>query len=129
MTVAAIGTPQGGCLTFVNETFTGNLTSVISAQLAIASTDRLWVRAWSLTVTGNSAVCPIQLKGSSTGTYAADRIPAIAAAGVGAQVRGLFQSPPGFPGFVLAAGEELVIGGGGTSGVLDGVVYYTVNIA
>lgn len=126
MTVAAISTPRGGCLTFVAETFTGNLTSVISAQLALAATDRLWVKSWSLTVTGNSAVCPVQLKGSTTGTYAADRIPAIAASGVGAQVRGLWQSPPGCDGFVLVAGEELVIAGGGTAGVLDGVVYYEV---
>lgn len=129
MTVAAITTPRGGCLTFVNETFTADLTSVISAQLAIAATERLRVKSWSLTVTGNTAVCPVQLKGSTTGTYAADRIPAIAAAGAGAQVRGHWQSPPGFEGFVLVAGEELVVGGGGTAGVLDGVVYYDVTTA
>ena len=126
MTVAAISTPRGGCLTFVAETFTGSLTTAISAVLALAATERLWVKSWSLTVTGNSAVLPVQLKGSTTGTYAADRIPAIAAAGVGAQVRGLWQSPPGCGGFVLLAGEELVIAAGGAGGVLDGVVYYEV---
>lgn len=126
MTVAAISTPRGGCLTFVAETFTGNLTTVISDQLAIGATSRLWVKAWSLTVTGNTAVCPLQLKGSSTGTYAADRIPANLGSGVGAQVRGLFQSHPCCDGFVLVAGEELVIAGGATAGVLDGAVYYEV---
>lgn len=122
MTVAAQSTPQGGCLTFINETFTGDLTSAISAQLPIAATDRLWVKAWSLTVTGNTAVCPLQLKGSTTGIYAATRVPLVAVGETGET----FTNPCGFPGFWLVAGEELVIGGGGTGGILDGVIYYEV---
>lgn len=125
MTVAAIKTPQGGCLTFVAEAFTGDLTTAISAQLAIAATDRLWVKSWRLVVTANTAVCPIQLKGSTTGTYATDRAAAISTA-LGAATRTVFENPPGCAGFTLVAGEELVIGGGGTAGVLDGVVFYEV---
>lgn len=125
MTVAAQATPQGGCLTFVAEAFTTDLTSVIATPLPIGTTSRLWVKSWSLTVTANTAVCPIQLKGSSTGIYAADRAPAIST-GLGQATRNHFQNPPGFPGFWLVAGEELVVGGGGTAGVLDGVIYYEV---
>jgi len=120
MAQAKITTPQGTLITFIAETFTGDVST--ASTLAVAATDRMRIKAFSLTVTGNTAVCPLQLKGSSTGVYYADRIPAILAAGVGAQVRGHAQWQ-GVPWLAtLVAGEELVIGGGATAGVLDGFV-------
>lgn len=115
---------EGITIAFVNETFTGDVST--ATAVPVAATERMHILAWSLTVTGNSAVCPIQIKTSGGVVYAADRIPAIAASGVGAQVRGVFKSEPGMILPSLPAGEELVIGGGGTAAVLDGTVTYII---
>ena len=110
----------GRVLTFVAETFTGDVST--SSALSVSASERLHIVAWRLTVTGNTAVCPIQIETSGGVHYAADRIPAILAAGVGAQVRGVFESVYGTDLPAFPAGETLVIGGGGTAGVLDGYV-------
>ena len=78
MTQTATG---GITLALVNETFTGDIAT--STAVPVGATQRLHVIAWSLTVTGNSAACPIQIKTSGGVVYAADRIPAILAPGVG----------------------------------------------
>lgn len=114
----------GRVISFVAETFTGDVST--ASALPVAAGSRLKIVSWSLTVTGNSAVCPVQIKSSGGTVYAADRIPAILAAGVGAQSRGMFQSAPGTDLPLLPDGEELVIGGGGTAGVLDGYVVLAV---
>ena len=113
-------TAGGQHLALVNETFTGDVST--AATVPVAATERMFVRAFSLTVTGNTAACPVQLKSSGGAIYFASRVPLIAVGETGETIT----NPPGWSGCFLPAGEELVIGGGGTNGVLDGAVEYVI---
>lgn len=124
MTQTATG---GLTLALVNETFTGDLST--ASTVAVAATERMHILAWSLTVTGNTAACPIQIKTSGGVVYAASRVEAhgtLAATGYGAQPTTTWSNPPGMQLPPLPAGEELVIGGGATAGVIDGTVTYVI---
>ena len=123
MTQTATG---GRTLALVNETFTGDL--AISA-ISVAASARIKVVAWSLTVTGNTAACPVQIKSSSGVVYAASRVEShgtLAATGYGAQPTTIWESPSGMDIPIFGVGETLVIGGGATAGVLDGTITYVV---
>lgn len=114
-------TLAGNRIVFVAEAFTADVTT--AATVAIPAGQRLYVVSWNLTVTANTAVCPIQIKDTAGNLYAANRIPVV---GAGENSETFF-SEAGWTPVGLADGAELVIGGGGANGVLDGhVVYYVV---
>lgn len=107
-------------LVFKNETFTGDVST--AATLAVAAGQRLQVLGWDLTVTGNSANVECSIEASGGTTYATTIVPITPTAGgmrnwIG-PVGGLMPRLPD--------GEELVIAGGGTSGLLDGYVVVQV---
>lgn len=115
----------GLTLALIGETFTGDLST--ASTVAVPTTQRMHVLAWSLTVTGNTAACPVQIKTSGGVVYAASRAEAhgtLAATGYGAQPTHVWTNAPGMQLPPFPAGEELVIGGGATSGVVDGTVTY-----
>ncbi len=118
----AITLADNSVLVFIGETFTSDIST--AATLAVPAGSRLQVIAWHLSVVTNSAVAPCQIKSSGGTVYAATRFP-IQASG---SIR-WWEGPVGGPGVLprLPDGEELVIGGGGTAGVLDGYVVVAVS--
>ena len=117
----AITLANNTVLVFIGETFTGDIST--AATLAVAAGQRLRVLAWHLSVVTNSAVAPCQIKSSGGTVYAATRFP-IQASG---SIR-WWEGPVGGSMVLprLPDGEELVIGGGGAAGVLDGYVIVEV---
>ena len=109
-------------IVFIGETFTGDVST--ASLLPVAAGKRLQIIGWHLSVVTNSAVAPCQIKASGGTVYAATRFP-IQASG---SIR-WWEGPVGGPGVLprLPDGEELVIGGGGTAGVLDGYVVVAVS--
>lgn len=121
-TVAVVQHNDGYTMSFVGVTFTAALTTAISSQQDVAATQRMRIRAFRLTTTGNSARATIQLRGSTTGVYFADAAP-IVATGEASHI----SEYSGSAYFCsLVAGEELVIGDGGAGGLLDGYVLYDI---
>lgn len=112
-----------GCIiVFKAETFTGDVST--AATLDVVAGARLQVLAWDLAVTGNSALVECSIEASGGTTYATTKIPITANGGTRNWV-GPVGGPAAFPR--LPDGEELVIAGGGTSGVLDGYVVVQVS--
>lgn len=117
----AITLVDNSVLVLTGETFTADVST--ATALPVPAGKRLQVIAWHLSVITNSAVAPCQIKSSGGTVYAATRFP-IQASG---SIR-WWEGPVGGPGVLprLPDGEELLIGGGGTAGVLDGYVIVAV---
>lgn len=117
----AITLADSTVIVFIGETFTGDVST--AATLAVAAGKRMQIIGWHLSVVTNSAVAPCQIKSSGGTVYAATRFP-IQAAG---SIR-WWEGPVGGNAALprLPDGEELIIGGGGAAGVLDGYVIVSV---
>ncbi len=109
-------------IVFIGETFTGDVST--ASLLPVAAGKRLQIIGWHLSVVTNSAVAPCQIKSSGGTVCAATRFPIQASRSIR-----WWEGPVGGPGVLprLPDGEELVIGGGGTAGVLDGYVVVAVS--
>ncbi len=111
-----------GCVIVLkNETFTNDVST--ASLLPVAAGKQLQVIAWDLAVTSNSGLVELSIEASGGTTYATTRIP-ITANGSTRNWVGPVGGPGHFPR--LPDGEELVIAGGGTSGVLDGYIVVQV---
>jgi hypothetical protein len=101
-------------VTFVSETFTGNLSNVLTPNTG----KRLVISGWSLTLSGNAAACQISLLLGSN-VHVAAKFP-IAGTTAGAPLLNWTVTNVAIWGDLA---ESLSINGGATSGVLDGVIF------
>jgi len=109
-----MATTYGDHVTFASETFTGNLTNVLTP----ASGKRLVITGWSLTLSGNTAACQMTIVLGSN-SHAAAKFPIAGTTG-GAPLLNWTVTGVRISG---ATDEVLKINGGATAGVLDGVIF------
>lgn len=101
-------------VTFVTETFTGNLANVLTP----ATGKRLVISGWSLTLSGNTAACQLSLL-LGANVHAAAKFP-IAGTTAGAPLLNWTVTDVAIWGDLS---ESLSVNGGATGGVLDGVIF------
>lgn len=109
-----MATSYGDHVAFVGETFTGNLTNVLTPS----SGKRLVISGWSLSCSGNTAACQATIVLGSN-SHAAVKFP-IAGTTAGSPLLNWTVTGIHING---AADEVLKINGGATGGVLDGVIF------
>jgi len=109
-----MATTYGDHVALVSETFTGNLTNVLTPS----SGKRLVITGWSLTCSGNTAACQATIVLGSN-SHAATKFP-IAGTVAGSPL--LLWTVTGIR-INGAANEVLKINGGAAGGVLDGIIF------
>jgi len=112
-----MATVYGDSVAFVGETFTGNLSNLVTPPAG----RRLIISGWSLNVSGNSAACQCTIA-LGANSRAAVKFP------ISGTVAGSPLLSWTVTGILIGGGEgaSLSINGGALGGVLDGVVFVQV---